>query len=73
LCRWNINEGLYLPSALKAKERCQTFSKLSGQWIPRELNTVADALSKAPLQKVSIRLGKDEQDPYDDRNDESVW
>src|SRR5215471_982078 len=45
-----IKSGIYVPYALKAKKLCQLFSNLSGQWIPREQNTVADALSKAPLQ-----------------------
>jgi ribonuclease HI len=53
---WKINEGFYVPYALKAKKLCQLFSNLSGQWIPREQNTVADALSKVPLQAASIEF-----------------
>ena len=51
-----IKRGIYVPYAHKAKALCQTFSKLSGQWIPRTLNTVADALSKAPLQAAGIEF-----------------
>src|SRR5262249_38090268 len=61
--QWKIKAAFYVPYAHKAKELCQSFSKLSGQWIRRELNTVADALSKAPLKAVGIefRLQPDEQ------------
>jgi ribonuclease HI len=51
-----IKSGTYVPYAIKAKKLCQLFSNLSGQWIPREQNTVADALSKAPLKAESIKL-----------------
>jgi len=46
---WKINEGRYVPYAHRAKALCRAFSNLYGQWIPREQNTIADALSKAPL------------------------
>ena len=72
-----IKSGIYVPYALKAKELCQLFSNLSGQWIPREQNTVADALSKAHVHKAGVfppvRLGDDEQDAYYDRNYMPVW
>jgi ribonuclease HI len=53
---WRIKEGRYVPYARKAKALCQVFTNLSGQWIPREQNTVADALSKAPLQTDGIEF-----------------
>jgi ribonuclease HI len=53
---WKINEGAYVPYARKAKALRQVFTNLSGQWIPREENTVADALSKAPLKADGIKL-----------------
>jgi ribonuclease HI len=53
---WRIKEGRYVPYALQAKVLCRAFSNLHGQWIPREQNTVADALSKVPLQAASIEL-----------------
>lgn len=53
---WKINEGRYVPYAHRAKALCRAFSNLSGQWIPREENTLADALSKAPLRAASIAL-----------------
>jgi len=72
-----IKSGIYVPYALKAKELCQLFSNLSGQWIPREQNTVADALSKAHVHKAGVfppvRLGDDEQDAYYDRNYMPMW
>ena len=54
--RWNIKAGIYVPYALKAKELCQIFSMLSGQWIPRQQNTVAHALSKAPLKAAGVEF-----------------
>ena len=75
--QWKIKSGIYVPYALKAKELRQTFSNLSGQWIPREQNTIADALSKAPLQQGNmlspLRLGDEEQEAYFDRNHEPAW
>ena len=45
--------------------------------MPREQNTGADALSRAPLQKVNIlsplSLGDEEQEAYYERNYEPVW
>jgi len=72
-----IKSGIYVPYALKAKELRQTFSNLFGQWIPREQNTIADALSKAPLQQGNmlspLRLGDEKQEAYFDRNHEPAW
>jgi ribonuclease HI len=48
LGHWKIRAGIYTPYARKALALCRTFTHLRGQWIPREQNTVADALSKAP-------------------------
>lgn len=53
---WNIKDGYYVPYALKAKELRQSFSNLSGQWIKREMNTVADELSKRPLRAAGIEF-----------------
>ena len=43
--KWRIKNGIYAPLALKAKQLTQTFKALSLVWIPREKNTIADALS----------------------------
>jgi ribonuclease HI len=51
-----IRSGIYVPYARKAQALCRAFSNLHGQWIPREQNTIADALSKVPLQAASIEL-----------------
>ena len=61
--RWNIKSGIYVPYALKAKELRQSFSNLSGQWIKRELNTVADELSKRPLRAAGIEFRLQPEEP----------
>lgn len=43
---WNIRNGLYTPLAKEAYSLVQEFTKISGKWIPREENILADALSK---------------------------
>jgi ribonuclease HI len=69
---WHIKAGIYAPYAHKAQALRRTFAHLGGQWIPRTKNTMADALSKAPLLKAgvlpSIRLGNDEEDTNADRD-----
>jgi ribonuclease HI len=61
--QWNIKNGFYVPYALKAKELRQSFFNLSGQWIKRELNTVADELSKRPLRAVGIEFHLQPEEP----------
>ena len=69
---WQIKVGIYVPYAQKAQALRRTFTNLGGQWIPRTKNTIADALSKAPLLKAGVfpplALGEDEQDANDDRD-----
>ena len=69
---WHIKAGIYVPYAHKAQALRRTFTNLGGQWIPRTKNTMADALSKAPLLKAGVlppgRLGDDEQDANDERD-----
>jgi len=69
---WKIKAGIYVSYAHKAQALRSTFSHLGGQWIPRTKNTIADALSKAPLLQAGVlppvSLGDAEQDETYDRD-----
>ena len=53
---WKIKNGLYAPLAKKASELRSRFIDIKGEWIPRDLNDVADELSKAALKKAGVKL-----------------
>ena len=46
---WRIKAGAYADFARQAKRRLGRFSNVSGEWIPREQNTVCDDLSKSMI------------------------
>lgn len=48
---WKPKRGIYFTHALKAKELLQQLPHVSGKWIPREKNTIADKLSKVKNAK----------------------
>ncbi len=52
--KWNINKGIYVPLAYKARELKQNFINIRFEWIPRELNDYADRLSKQPMKKAGV-------------------
>lgn len=52
--RWKIKRGFYVPLAYKALELLQKFPNITGHWIPREENNLADELSKAELIKAGV-------------------
>ncbi|MFA5089326.1 MAG: ribonuclease HI family protein [Candidatus Omnitrophota bacterium] len=54
--RWRIKNGLYVPFALKAKKLLAEFKRLTGEWIPREENSIADDLSKRELIKRGVEF-----------------
>jgi ribonuclease HI len=59
--RYRIQKGAYVPLALHAKRLMEQFVRQPMlMWIPREQNTEADRLSKAPLiaKGIAIRLGR---------------
>ena len=51
---WKITAGLYVPYAQEAKRLKEHFTNLRGEWIPRELNTRCDSLSKRPLAQRGV-------------------
>ena len=53
---WQIRHGFYVPLALKAKGLVRRFPNMTGEWIPRERNGIADELSKAELVKAGIEF-----------------
>lgn len=54
--RWRIKKGLYAPLAYRARELLAKFTKIRGEWIPRDLNDIADKLSKAALKRAGVKL-----------------
>lgn len=44
--RWKIRAGVYAEKAREVKALLQKFTNVRGEWVPREKNTRADALSK---------------------------
>lgn len=44
---WQVNEGLYVPYYVCAERLSQGFKRIRYEWIPRELNTEADSLSRS--------------------------
>jgi ribonuclease HI len=51
---WRIKKGLYKPYALLAKLAVASFPRISGKWIPREENSLADEISKRELRNMGI-------------------
>lgn len=49
--KWKIKSGLYAEYAREAKELLKEFKNVTVKWIPRELNTIADELSKKHVVK----------------------
>jgi len=54
--RWKIKGGFYVPVALECRKLRLKLSNITGRWIPREQNTIADELSKAKLLKAGIKF-----------------
>jgi ribonuclease HI len=48
---WRIKRGHYTALAHEAQNLLLQFPRVSGRWVPREANTIADGLSKAALTR----------------------
>jgi ribonuclease HI len=59
---WAMRKGFYIPIAKKAKSILKKFKNITGTWIPREENSIADELSKGALVKAGIKLRIQPQD-----------
>ena len=44
---WRIKAGCYVGLAREAKSLLALFPRITGRWVPRERNSVADGLAKA--------------------------
>jgi ribonuclease HI len=53
---WKIRKGYYVPLAHKAIKLLRKFRRVTGEWIPREKNSIADELSKAELIKAGVEF-----------------
>lgn len=60
--KWKVKRGLYVPFYHAAAGLVQCFNNLRLQWIPRDQNSLADALSKRALKdrRVEFRLQKED-------------
>ena len=54
----NEEEGSYVEKYLEAKEAAKRFPRLVFQWIPRELNSEADELSRVAYREELIKRRK---------------
>lgn len=53
---WRIKQGFYVPLARQAREKVKKFRALTGTWISRDLNSIADELSKTELHSAGIEF-----------------
>jgi len=53
---WKINLGYYVSIATVCKAMIKQFPYLTGKWIPREKNFLADELSKAVLRNAGVEF-----------------
>jgi ribonuclease HI len=53
---WKIKNGRYTELAYRARELLARFTNIQGEWISRDLNDVADALSKSALKRAGVKL-----------------
>lgn len=54
--RWRAKRGLYIPYYSLCKSLVARFSRIRFEWIPRELNGEADALSKQILVDKNVKF-----------------
>ena len=55
---WAIKQGAYVSLAHKCREEVAKFSKMEGEWVPREENEEAGELSKTALRRAGVRIQK---------------
>jgi ribonuclease HI len=53
---WGIKKGAYVSLAHKCREELSHFSRITGEWVPRENNEEADYMSKIALVKAGIKV-----------------
>ena len=53
---WKMRGGLYVDLAVEAKKKVACFSSLTGLWVPREQNQLADDLSKFSLTTAGVQI-----------------
>jgi ribonuclease HI len=54
--KWRIRDGLYASMAREAFAKRKQFPNITGSWIPRRCNSVADDLSKAELRRAGVEF-----------------
>jgi ribonuclease HI len=53
---WRIKNGAYVEHANAVRKKLRRFSAISGKWIPRDQNQLADDLSKAHLRDAGVEI-----------------
>ncbi len=53
---WKIKSGYYVPIALLCRQILKQFPNITGEWIRRDENYLADELSKARLIEAGIKF-----------------
>lgn len=53
---WGMNGGIYIRYAQMLQENIKPFTNLDFMWIPRELNSIADALSKSQMIERGVKF-----------------
>ena len=44
--KWKVNQGAYKERSIKARALAEEFKSLEFRWIPREMNSKADGLTR---------------------------
>ena len=53
---WKMHGGLYIPHAKKASGKLSKFPRMTGEWIGRDKNNIADELSKRELRNAGVEF-----------------
>lgn len=53
---WGFNGGIYIQYAQLLQENIKPFTNLDFMWIPRELNSIADDLSKSQMITRNVKF-----------------
>jgi len=53
---WKIKKGFYIEIAKEARCKLKQFKNISGVWISREKNQIADELSKREMKKANVEF-----------------
>lgn len=64
--KWKMRGGFYVEHAIAAKKKILCFASITGMWVPRDENWIADDLSKASLVAAGVQIVERHAAPNDD-------